>query len=184
MTEDIKTADTQPATTVNEPVKTPDQPKTFTEDQVNAIVKDRLDRDRKAHDYSNLQAAAKELAELKAAQLSEAEKKDLALKEYDTKIKALEAEKMAMSRQANQLLAASQIPGFPVKEAHRLNGETVEAMISDGQTFLSSLSKNIPTMTPGKTPPAAPSWDEAVAARLKEKDVKGSILLKITKPQD
>jgi hypothetical protein len=165
---------------VTQPVATPKEEKparTFTEEEVNTIVKERLERDRKTHDYGTLKAAAEELAKLKQTQMSDAEKKDALLKEMELKVSALETEKLAISRQANQLLAASQVSGFPTGKADRLKGDTVEEMIKDAQSFLADLKFVIP----GGAPVQAPTWDDAIKERMDAKDVRGSILLKLQK---
>lgn len=59
-------------TTTEAPVE---EAKTFTQDQVDELIKSRLDRQNKKYaDYAELKAAAEELAELKAAQLTELER--------------------------------------------------------------------------------------------------------------
>lgn len=67
--------------------------KTFTEDDLNRIIKDRLERERKKYaDYAELKAAKSKLEELEKAKLSEEEKKKLDLEKLQKKIDEKESE--------------------------------------------------------------------------------------------
>jgi hypothetical protein len=74
-------------------------PKTFTQDDLDKIVKDRIERERKKYaDYSDLKSKATKLDELEKAKLSDEEKAAKRLKELEDKIKnAVKAEGMAMA---------------------------------------------------------------------------------------
>lgn len=68
--------------------------KTFTQDEVNEIVKDRLARvEKKYADYAALQKKAKAFDEAKAADMSELEKERARADEAESKLHAYEAEK-------------------------------------------------------------------------------------------
>lgn len=62
-------------------------PKTFTEDDLNRIVKDRLDRERKKYsDYNDLKAAKSKLDEIEKSKLSDEEKAKAKLAELEARI--------------------------------------------------------------------------------------------------
>jgi len=68
-------------------------PKTFTEDDLNRIVKERLDRERKKYaNHADLEAKAKKLDEIEKAKLSEDERIAAKLKEREDKIAELDKE--------------------------------------------------------------------------------------------
>ena len=91
--------------------------KTFTQAQVDAIVADRLARDRKDRaDYDDLKAKAAELDKLKEAGKSELEKAQSQAADYKAQLEALQ--KQNQIRDARDKVSAE--TGIP---AHLLSGE-------------------------------------------------------------
>jgi hypothetical protein len=94
----------------SDPTPGGDPPKTFTQEQLDAIIADRLQRERgKYADYEDLKKAKGELDALKAGQLSEAEKLNKRAAEAETKAQAAEARlretvtRLEVERQARKL---------------------------------------------------------------------------------
>lgn len=83
----------------------PVAPKTFTQDEVNRLIGERLERERtKYADYDSLKKAADELNSIKQSQMSEAEKVAAAIKDRDTRLAALEKEKKDAEDRATALV--------------------------------------------------------------------------------
>jgi len=94
----------------SDPTPGGDPPKTFTQEQLDAIIADRLQRERgKYADYEDLKKAKDELDALKAGQLSEAEKLNKRAAEAEAKAQAAEARlretvtRLEVERQARKL---------------------------------------------------------------------------------
>lgn len=93
-------------------------PKTFTQDDLDKIVKDRIERERKKYaDYSDLKSKATKLDEMEKAKLSDEEKAAKRLKELEDKI----AEKDKILQE---------------KEFHNLKRSKLEQAIADGKIEL------------------------------------------------
>lgn len=90
----------------NDPTPDPkpaDATKTFTEDDLNRIVKERLDRERKKYsDYNDLKAAKSKLDEIEKAKLSDEEKAKKTLADLEAKI--AEKEKALKDKALKDLL--------------------------------------------------------------------------------
>lgn len=112
--------------TATEQAKT--EPKTFTEDDLNRIVKDRLDRERKKFaDYNDLKAAKAKLDELEKAKLSDEEKAQAKLKELEAKIAEKEA---ALAEKALRDIKRSKIEQAIADGKMKLpKGKTIESLV-------------------------------------------------------
>ncbi len=103
--------------------------KTFTQAEVDQIVKDRLTRERaKYADYDELKAQAAE-AEKSATQLDKIQKQMADMAE-----RAEKSERAAMIREVADELKIS------VKQASRLTGKTKDELLSDGRDFLADFT--------------------------------------------
>lgn len=117
------------------PPKTDPPPKTFTQEELDRIVSDRLARDRKDRlsddDIAALQARAKKADELEAASLSQAEKlqKD-AEKAQEERDAAQQAAKDATDR-ANKMLMRAQIISAAAKQG-AVDSDAVYALMQAG----------------------------------------------------
>lgn len=106
-------------------------PKTLTQEEVDKIIKERLERERKKYaDYEDLKKSAEELAKLKDSEKTEVERlKAEAAKiakerdELSTRIKAQETR--------SRKVAALEKAGLPVALADRVLGETDEEIGKD-----------------------------------------------------
>ncbi|MBQ6359364.1 MAG: DUF4355 domain-containing protein [Clostridia bacterium] len=104
--------------------------KTFTQSQLDAIVAERLARDRKDRaDYDDLKAKAAELDKLKEAGRSELEKAQTAAADYKAKLEALQTEKQI--RDARDKVSAE--TGIP---AGLLSGSTEEECKAHAEALL------------------------------------------------
>ena len=112
--------------TATEQAKT--EPKTFTEDDLNRIVKDRLDRERKKFaDYNDLKAAKAKLDEMEKAKLSDEEKAQAKLKELEAKIAEKEA---ALAEKALRDIKRSKIEQAIADGKMKLpKGKTIESLV-------------------------------------------------------
>ena len=133
--------------TVNQE-KTPDT-KTFTQDELKAILNDRLGRERQKYsDYEDLKSKAAKLDEIEEASKSELQK---ATEKATSLQKELDAMKKADSiRQIREKV--SQENGIP---ANLLTGETEEACLSQAQALLEfkkAQSPNYPKLRDGGEP--------------------------------
>jgi hypothetical protein len=133
--------------TATAPANNGDTERTFTQAEVDAIVKDRLDRERKAREKAQADAKAKAEAELLA---KNAEWEKLA-KQREDEIKAL-SERLKQKEVLERKRAVAEKTGLPVAIADRLTGETDEELEADAKAILEALPKS-PRPNPGATNP-------------------------------
>lgn len=138
-------------------------PKTFTQEDLDKIVKERLERERKKYaDYDDLKKAAEELSKLKDSEKSEVERlKAEAAKiqkerdELNARIKAQEVR--------GKKAAALEKAGMPAALADRVMGETDEEIAADVEA-LKKLGVGSQNKGGGGTPPKSgenePSLEE------------------------
>jgi K+/H+ antiporter YhaU regulatory subunit KhtT len=133
----------------------------LTQAEVDAIVADRLARERKKYaDYSDLKKAAEELAELKKSQMTEVEKlkaelaeKDALLQSKDQELSGLKLERIKAAKLAEAGVASEwidsvsgsteeEVAASVAKLAARLKVEPPKAAQGAGQTGIQSQVKN------------------------------------------
>ncbi|ERL23953.1 capsid assembly scaffolding protein Gp46 family protein [Jonquetella sp. BV3C21] len=119
--------------------------KTFTQADVDRVVADRLERERKKYaDYDALKAAKAELDKLKEGQMSEHDKAKQGLGAAQAKVTELEAKIKAMELSALKARLAA-AAGLPSELADRVRGEDEEAIKAD----IEALKKIIPAKSAG-----------------------------------
>jgi hypothetical protein len=109
--------------------------KTFTQGELDQIVKDRLTRERSKYgDYDALKAKAGELDQLKAASQSDAER-------LSTEVNGLKGQNGSLSAENMRLKVALKkgLTGDKAVLAERLTGDTEEAMEQDADKLLELL---------------------------------------------
>jgi hypothetical protein len=110
--------------------------KTFTQEEVNQIVSERVKKERaKFEGFDDLKAKAAKFDELEEAQKSELQKAQERAEELERKLKAIEHEKGVQSVRAK----VAQEKGIP---AELLTGETEEACISQADKILTFAQSN------------------------------------------
>ena len=133
----------------------------LTQAEVDAIVADRLARERKKYaNYSELKKASEELAELKKSQMTEVEKlkaelaeKDALLQSKDQELSSLKLERVKAAKLAEAGVAAEwidsvsgsteeEVAASVTKLAARLKVEPPRAAQGAGQTGIQSQVKN------------------------------------------
>ena len=131
--------------------KQPD--KTFTQAELDAVIADRLQREReKTKDYADLKKAADEYQKLKEAQMSETEK-------LKSKLEEAEREKVRHEQQAANLkleidkLAILEELGLSKSWANRVKGATVEEIRQDAEELKKALGATGKTVGGGSNPP-------------------------------
>ncbi len=130
--------------------KQPD--KTFTQAELEAIIADRLKREREKYkDYSDLKKAAEEYQRIKESQMSETEKLQAKLAEYERQL--LEKEREAAEAKM-ELLKASLLEkaGLPKEWSGRVYGTNEKEIEEDIKELKKILG--IPTKVGGGTNPA------------------------------
>lgn len=125
----------EPTAGVEQPEQEQAQPdKTFTQDELDRILKDRLAKERKKYEgYSDLQKKAEEYDKLVEAQKTEEQK----LRE---RLEALEAENQKLELMRLQRQAADK-HGLPPEFATRLQGKTLEELEADAELVAKLLPK-------------------------------------------
>ena len=127
--------------------------KTFTQAELDAVIADRLQREReKTKDYADLKKAAEEYQKLKEAQMSETEK-------LKSKLEEAEREKAKHEQQAANLkleidkLAILEELGLSKSWANRVKGATVEEIRQDAEELKKALGATGKTVGGGSNPP-------------------------------
>jgi len=138
----------------------------LTQAEVDAIVADRLARERKKYaDYSDLKKASEELAELKKSQMTEVEKmkaelaeKDALLQSKDQELSGLKLERVKAAKLVEAGVAAEwidsvsgsteeEVAASVTKLAARLKVEPPKAAQGAGQTGIQNQSNSLSGMT-------------------------------------
>ena len=138
----------------------------LTQAEVDAIVADRLARERKKYaDYSDLKKASEELAELKKSQMTEVEKlkaelaeKDALLQSKDQELSGLKLERVKAAKLAEAGVSAEwidsvsgtteeEVAASVTKLAARLKVEPPKAAQGAGQTGIQNQSNSLSGMT-------------------------------------
>jgi|GEM_PF-3018360 len=127
--------------------------KTFTQAELEAIIADRLKREREKYkDFDAYKKAAEELQKLKESQMSEAEKLQAKLAEYERQL--LEKEREAAEARIELLKAkALERAGLPKEWASRVYGADEKEIEEDIKELKKLLG--IPTKVGSSTNPAS-----------------------------
>lgn len=134
-------ADTQTPTTDDTPSQdTQAEAKTFTQDELDKIVSERLERERKKYaDYADLKKTAAEFERLRESQMTEQEKLQARLAELEKQLLDKELEAVEAQQRLMRARVAEQM-GLPVALAERLTGTTEDELKTDAAKLQELLS--------------------------------------------
>jgi hypothetical protein len=119
--------------------------KTFTQDELDRIINDRLSRQKSQYkDYDELKKAAEELTSIKQSQLSREEQMQAQLKEYENKLNAIELERKTESL-LNLKKDALKEAGLSDALASRIQGETAEEIKADIEAIKAIMAPTKPS---------------------------------------
>lgn len=158
-----------------------EQAKTFTEDDLNRIVKERLDRERKKYaDYADLKAAKTRLDELEKAKLSDEEKAAKRVKELEEK--AAELDRVIQEKELRDLKRSKIEQAIADGKMEMPKGKTIDSLVkrcfgtsedeidSDVEELIGFFPKAAPPKGQGmgtqtsEKPAAAKTIDEEIGA--------------------
>jgi hypothetical protein len=127
--------------------------KTFTQAEVDAIIADRLKREREKYkDYGELKKAAEELQKIKESQMSEAEKLQAKLAEYERTVADKELELASIKAEATKQKILSDM-GLPLSWASRIFGTTEDEIRADAEELKQLLGAQGRPIGSGTNPP-------------------------------
>lgn len=153
MDEDIKKDQQVPDDAGKESKDAPADKKTFTEEDVNRIVQERLAREREKYkDYAELKKAADELKKLKESQMSETEKMQARLAELERQVLEKEREAAEARVEALKLRVLDEM-GLPKMWAGRIFGTTEEEIRKDAEELKKLLGGVGKAVGSGTNPP-------------------------------
>lgn len=141
------------------------QTKTFTQEELEKIIAERLKREREKYkDYEQLKKAAEELQKIKESQMSEQEKLQMRLAE-------IEREKLERERELAELRTAlvkqkvlTEL-GLPISLADRIFGETEEEIRQDAEELKKLLGLQANTKVGAPTNPVGGNKQTRVFTR-------------------
>ena len=164
--------------------------KTLTQAEIDAIVEERLAREKKKYaDYGDLKKAAAELAELKKSQMSELEKlkadmaeRDKALQDRDAELSALRLERVKSAKLTEAGIAPEWIDS--------VSGSTEEEIAASVQKLAGRLKVTPPAGAQGAGNPGlqqqqkGPTIDDQIAAAAKAGNMQMLAHLKLKKQSE
>jgi hypothetical protein len=173
MTEPTNPAGTPPATDPKGGQPPANDPgKTLTQAEIDAIVEERLAREKKKYaDYGDLKKAAAELAELKKSQMSEMEKLKADLAEKDILIQAKDQELsgLKLERVKSAKLAEA---GVSPEWIDSVSGNTEEEVAASVAKLAARLKIDTPNAAQGAGNPGVPGNPNSQKKIWKESEIK------------
>ncbi len=151
--------------------------KSFTQAELDQVLKDRLERERKKYaDYDELKASREELQRIKDGERTELEKLQA---ERDKALSELDSLKSTLAKKERDALALKLLTdaGLPAALAPRILGESEEDMQSDIETLkeLFPVKKTVgaPTPSDGGGDPSPEEKGKALAEQRQKKKASG-----------
>lgn len=148
-------------------------PKTFTQSELDAVLSDRLKREReKFQDYADLKAKAGKLAEIEAGQLTEAQKLQALIDSMKTENATAKAEtaKLKSEMLINKVLTEL---GLPATLASRIQGSSEEEMKADALALKGFLGIT-GSAVGGATNPGAQNQPKNIDGQIADAEAKGN----------
>lgn len=168
MTDDILQDDPQVET---ETTPKPDGERTFTQAELNKLIKERLDRERgKFADYEDLKAKAARFDEAEAEKLSELDKANKMIADLKAERDKAEASRLASERRANIVSAATRLNFADPEDAVAFvgNAEDIEVALGELSEQKPYLLKQDKKQRP-KLDPSSPGPVEKTETRSEKK---------------
>lgn len=107
--------------------------KTFTQEELDRIINERLERERKKYaDYNDLKKAAEELQKIKESQMTEQEKLQAKLAEYERTMADKELELASLKAEQIKTKVLTEM-GLPLSWSSRIFGTTEEEIKADAE---------------------------------------------------
>ncbi|CEP67875.1 Protein of unknown function DUF4355 [Moorella glycerini] len=142
--------------------------KTFTQEELDRIIADRLSREREKYkDYNDLKKAAEELKKIKEAQMSEAEKLQARLAELERSLAEKDREAAEAKLEVMKLRILEEV-GLPKAWADRIFGTNEEELRADAKNLaklLGEAGKTRGGIGSGSNPGAGGAPDPVEAAK-------------------
>ncbi|WP_422445977.1 capsid assembly scaffolding protein Gp46 family protein [Thermoanaerobacterium sp. DL9XJH110] len=136
---------------------TGNEPKTFTQEDLDRIINERLAREREKYkDYNELKKAAEELKKIKESQMSEAEKLQAKLVEYERAMADKELELATLRAEQIKTKVLTEM-GLPLSWASRIFGTTEEEIKADAEELKKLLGIQGKPIGGGTNPPGSGS---------------------------
>ncbi|SMB97790.1 protein of unknown function [Thermanaeromonas toyohensis ToBE] len=147
--------------------------KTFTQEELERILAERLKREREKYkDYEDLKKAAEELKKLKEAQMSETEKLQAKLAELERERLELELQLQEARLESLKLKVLDEM-GLPKAWASRIFGTTEEEIRQDAEELKKMLGAAGKTVGSGTNPPGGGNVPKDIDTQIAEAEAKG-----------
>lgn len=127
--------------------------KTFTQEELDRIINERLERERKKYaDYNDLKKAAEELQKIKESQMTEQEKLQAKLAEYERAMADRELELATLKAEQIKTKVLTEM-GLPLSWSSRIFGTTEEEIKADAEELKKLLGVQGKTIGNNTNPP-------------------------------
>jgi len=146
--------ETQP---VSEPIQEQETPKVFTQKELEKIIAERLERERKKYkDYDELKKVAEEYKKMKEAQMTEEEKLQSKLAELEAAVLEKELEVQEAMIEKTKMKVAMEM-GLPADALDFISGSTEEEIREAAEKFKNLLGGNYSKVGKPSAPATAQS---------------------------
>lgn len=142
---------------VSEPIQEQETPKVFTQEELEKIIAERLERERKKYkDYDELKKVAEEYKKMKEAQMTEEEKLQSKLAELEAAVLEKELEVQEAMIEKTKMKVAMEI-GLPADALDFISGSTEEEIREAAEKFKNLLGGNYSKVGKPSAPATAQS---------------------------
>lgn len=142
---------------VREPIQEQETPKVFTQEELEKIIAERLERERKKYkDYDELKKVAEEYKKMKEAQMTEEEKLQSKLAELEAAVLEKELEVQEAMIEKTKMKVAMEM-GLPADALDFISGSTEEEIREAAEKFKNLLGGNYSKVGKPSAPATAQS---------------------------